>query len=168
MTRRISAFIVGVFAVLTSAVPAEAQGWGLGQSYYDRGRYDRSYGRGYGYGGGYYDPATIEQMLSLPDGLASCQIGFSTGRVESCQSVIKTANAIQAAAQNPGGILGSIHIQKGKIHFRPFDDTNRRLGTFEAGALGAGAGALAGYGSTRNMRNRDKANTIGAVSTIGG
>ncbi|MBI2064858.1 MAG: hypothetical protein HYT62_02250 [Candidatus Yanofskybacteria bacterium] len=38
----------------------------------------------------------------------------------------------------------------------------------EAGALGAGAGALAGYGSTRNMRNRNKANAIGAVSTIGG
>jgi len=153
MKKFLLSLLIVVFAVLV-AIPAEAQGRGRGRN-----------GRG---GYGYYDPATIEQMLSLPDGLASCQVDFSTGRVASCRSVVKTAEAIEMFNQNPDGILGSVHVQKGKFHFRPFDDTNRRLGTMEAGALGAGAGALAGYGSTRGMRNRNKANAIGAASTIGG
>lgn len=130
MTKMISLTFIGVFAVLISVVPAEAQGRGRGR-----------YGRG---GYGYYDPATIEQMLSLPDGLASCQVDFSTGRVASCRSVVKTAEAIEMFNQNPDGILGSVHVEKGVIHFRPFDDTNARIGTGTGGALGGVGGATIG------------------------
>lgn len=112
-------------------------------------------GRGYGY----YDPSYIQQMMSLPDGLAACVVDLSTTKVTSCHLVVKDIQVIEAHARDHadrGEMLGTVHAEKGRFHFRPFDDTNQRLGTFSAGALGAGGGYIA----TRNMRNRVAANTI--------
>lgn len=100
---------------------------------------------------GYYDPATIEQMISMPDGLVACQVDFATATVSSCHSVVKTADAIQMFSQNPDGILGSVHVEKGQFHFRPFDDTNARIGTGTGGVLGGAGGAAIGgaYGGRK-------------------
>lgn len=164
-------FVVGIFAaVLVMAVPAEAQ-YG---SYGNRSGYRRPLPGGWGgggYGYGYYDPSYLQQMMNLPDGLAACTVDLSTAKVTSCHPVVKDVMVIQAHARDHadrGEMLGTVHIEKGRFHFRPFDDTNGRLGTMSAGALGAGAGAMVGYGSTQNMRNRGKANAIGASATIGG
>ncbi|MDO8496573.1 MAG: hypothetical protein Q7S43_03975 [bacterium] len=165
--RTIASFVVGAFIVLAMAIPAEAQ-------YNNRGGYRRPLPGGWGGGGGYnqyYDPSYLQQMMSLPDGLAACTVDLSTTKVTSCHPVIKDVQVVEAHARDHadrGEMLGTIHVEKGRFHFRPFDDTNGRLGTMSAGALGAGAGAMVGYGSTQNMRNRGKANAIGASATIGG
>src|SRR3989344_4513447 len=46
------------------------------------------------------------------------------------------------------GLVGTYHLNKNgkELHFRPFDDTNRRIGTREAGAYGAGGGYIATRG----------------------
>ncbi len=164
----ITSFVVGVFiVVLAMAIPAEAQ-------YGSRGGYRRPLPGGWGGGGGYngyYDPSYLQQMMSLPDGLAACVVDLSTTKVTSCHPVVKDVMVIQTHAQDHASaneLLGTVHVEKGRFHFRPFDDTNGRLGTMSAGALGAGAGAMVGYGATQNMRNRGKANAIGASATIGG
>jgi hypothetical protein len=156
----LSALVLAAMPSLASAQRRAGSGFGGG----GYGGYNRPYTGGYGY----YDPAYLQQMINLPDGLATCTVDFSTVRVTACRPVIKEVGAIRAHLQNPdGGLLGTVHVEKGRLHFRPFDDTNRRLGPGSAGALGAGAGAMVGYGSTRNMRNRGAANAIGAGATIG-
>lgn len=125
----------------------------------------------YGYGS-YYDPAYLQQMIRLPDGLAACQIDFSTGRVVSCHSVIKDVMLIEDHARDHadrGELLGTVHPEKGKLHFRSFDDTNRRIGPVEAG-LGMGVlGAGATHIATRHMENRGAADavTMGVGGGIG-
>jgi len=54
------------------------------------------------------------------------------------------------------GLIGTFHAHKGVLHFRPYDETNRRMGTLEAGALGAGGGFIA----TRGIKNRSVAGAI--------
>lgn len=166
--RNLIFLLTGMFVVLAMAIPAEAQ-YNRGGSYGQR----RPLPGGWGGGGynSYYDPAYLQQMMSLPDGLAACTVDLSTAKVTSCHPVVKDVMVIQAHAQDHASaneLLGTVHVEKGRFHFRPFDDTNSRLGTMSAGALGAGAGATIGYGSTQNMRNRGKANAIGASATIGG
>ncbi len=144
-------FVVGVFVVLATAIPAEAQ-YGYGSRTGYRRPLPGGWGGG-GYGYGYYDPAYLQQMMSLPDGLVACQIDFASGgKVTSCHSVIKDINMIEAHGRDHADrneILGTYHVEKGKSHFHSFDDTHQRLGTFSAGALGAGGGYIATAG-TRN------------------
>ena len=137
---RVMSFVVGVFIVLAMAIPAEAQY--TGRTGY-RGSLPGGWGGG-GYNHGYYDPATIQQMMRLPDTLNSCQVDWSTGRVVSCHSIIKTADALMAFSQNPDGILTGIHIDGGKFHYRFLDDTNQRLGRGGAVTIGTAGGAVAG------------------------
>ena len=163
--------VVVTFLSMTDIASAQVRGgWGGGRN---AGSIINSRGGGYrgGYGSYYYDPAYLQQMIRLPDGLVACTVDLAATRVMSCHLVIKDVALIEAHAHDHfdrAELLGTIHPEKGKLHFRPFDDTNGRLGTFSGGALGAGAGAMAGYGSTRGMRNRDAANAIGAGATIGG
>jgi len=143
-------FVVAIFVVLAMAIPAEAQ-YG---TYGSRTNYRRPLPGGWGSRGynGYYDPSYLQQMMSLPDGLAACTVDLSTAKVTSCHPVVKDVMVIQTHAQDHadrGEVLGTVHIEKGRFHFRPFDDTNQHLGTFSAGALGAGGGYIATSG-TRN------------------
>lgn len=130
-----------------------------------QGRYNRPVRHVGNYEYVYYDPATIQQMLSLPDGLAACQVDFSTARVTTCHSIVKTAEAIEMYTQNPDGILGTVHVEKGAFHFHPFDNTNTRIGTGAGGALGVGGGAAIGgaYGGRKGA-------AVGAIAggIIGG
>src|SRR3989338_3303119 len=164
MKRMISLVIVVVaFVIMVDDVSAQIRSRG-GHGYYParQSRY---------YGGGYYDPAYLQQMIQLPDGLVACTVDLATAKVASCHPVVKDVALIEAHAHDHADraeLLGTVHVDKDKFHFRPFDDTNGRLGTFSGGGLGAGAGAMVGYGSTRGMRNRGKANAIGATTTIGG
>ena len=132
--------LTGMFVLVAMAVPVEAQGrYGSGQR--------RVRGARVGYGGGYYDPAYIQQMISLPDGLAACQIDLGQTKVTTCHPVIKDMEVIQGRAQDHADaneLLGTIHVEKGKLHFRPFDDTNARITTGSGGALGAGGGVAVG------------------------
>lgn len=150
-----------VVVLLASAIPAEAQygggEWvnidanvamrhGVGR-YGQVGPYRGDIYGGY-YGGGYYDPAYLQQMLSLPGGLVACTVDFSTVRVVGCHPVIKSIWAVEAHARDHsdrGELLGTIHIHKGRTHFRPFDDTDHHIHTVDGGVLGAlGGGAVGG------------------------
>ena len=111
---------------------------------YPGGVYNRPGGYGYG---GYVDPIYepyIQQMMRLPEGLASCQIDFTTGKVTTCRSITKEPMAIQAYLQNQDGLFATVHTDKGKLHVRLYDDTNHRIGKNGAIAIGTGAGAVAG------------------------
>ncbi len=116
--------------------------YGYGQQYNSQQFGGGMYGAGMY--GRYYDSATIQQMMSLPDTLNSCQVDWSTGRVASCRSIVKTADAIMAFSQNPDGILTGIHVHRGKFHHRFLDDTNQRLGRGGAVAVGTAGGTVAG------------------------
>lgn len=151
MKRIVSLLMFGFFVVLAMAVPAEAQYMGRG-TYGPRRPLPGGWGGGgYGYGG-YYDPSYLQQMMSLPDGLAACTVNLFTAKVTACHPVVKDIQLVEAHARDHsdrGEMLGTVHVEKGRFHFRPFDDTNQRLGTFSAGALGAGGGYIATAG-TRN------------------
>lgn len=173
--RKMIVLLLSVVATLM-AIPVVVEAQVRQEPYYSPyyNRYD-SYRQGrirprLGYRGySYDDPAYLQQMMSLPEGLAACEVDLASAKVAFCRPIVKEVYAIEAYLQNPGNsLLGTIHVEKQKFHFRPFDDTNKKLGTFSAGALGAGAGAMVGYGSTRNMRSHGKANAIGAGATIGG
>jgi len=139
-----------LFVVAFLAMTASVEAQEPPSSYYARQMMGlRGGGNGYGYG--IYDPALvpyIQQMMRLPDALIACKMNFASGKImgDSCQPIVKEMGAIQAFLRNPEGyILGTVHVEKNKVHFRPIDDTNHRLGTGGAGALGAlGGGAIGG------------------------
>lgn len=172
MRKILSVLPVFVFVVLAMATLAEAQSRSpmvnvisrsaAGGGY--RGGYDRNVR---GYYSGYYDPATIQQMMSLPNGLLACEVDFSTVRVLGCRPIAKTVMAINAFGQNHdrSELLGTVHVEKGKFHFNSFDDTNFRIGTGMGGTLGAGGGAAIG-GATGGRKGA----AIGAVggAIVGG
>lgn len=184
-----SLFVVALVAaiLLPSIVEAQANPYRSRERYYEflyrtRRVFPPSSGRAVGYpaGSGVYspyaggyrgaygwllDPATLQQMMSLPEGLASCQVDFSTGRVTSCKPIAKTAMAIRGFIEFPDGLLGTVHAEKGKLHFRPFDDTNFRVGTGMGGVLGAGGGAAIGA-AVGNRRGAAVGGVAGAI--VGG
>lgn len=143
------------FVTLAMAIPAEAQNrryGGYGSYGYGQRRPLPGGWGGGSYGHGYYDPSYLQQMMSLPDGLVACRVDLSTMKVPECHPLIKDIGIVEAHARDHADrseLLGTFHFEKGKPHFHAFDDTNRRLGTFGAGALGAGGGYIATAG-TRN------------------
>ena len=115
MKRLLSALLVVVFAALAMAIPAEAQPRSVMQ--YDRnsGYYNPYYNDGYNRYG--YDRYNRDPRMTDP---------------------------CYGSDQFYQGVRGTIHAHKGVMHFRPCDPTNRRIGTADGGALGAGGGALLG------------------------
>lgn len=163
----VSLFVGAV--LLAMAMPAEAQ-YASGSGRITPSMMMQRY-RGYGSGYGYYDPAYLQQMMSLPEALAACSVDFSTGKTVSCRPIAKNMASINSFGQNNdrNELLGTVHAEKGKLHFRPFDDTNRRIGSVEAG-LGLGVlSAGATHVATSRMTNRGAANaiTMGVGSGVG-
>jgi hypothetical protein len=123
----------------TAAVILQERGYSGGYSVYGGG-YNNYYG---GYINPIYAPF-IQQMMKLPEGLASCQLDFSTGKITSCRSIPKDPMAIQRFLENQDGLFATIHTDRGRPHVRLYDDTNRRIGRTGKVAIGTTAGAVGG------------------------
>ncbi|OGM96813.1 MAG: hypothetical protein A2816_00335 [Candidatus Yanofskybacteria bacterium RIFCSPHIGHO2_01_FULL_39_44] len=174
MKKNLFVLFVLALAVLAGLPAAtEAQSRSRGGRYYEvrdaiygRGIYDRGYptrqGR-YGYDQ-YYD-----QLIRLPGNMVACQMDFdNAGKVVGCHPLVKTVEFLEEhgyAHQNRNEMVGTTHVHEGKIHFRPYDDTNRRLGTLEAGALGGAGGAGIG-GAVDGRRGATIGGVAGAI--VGG
>lgn len=131
--------------------------YGRGDDYPTRGRY--------GYGGGYYDPAYLNQMFALPEALVACRMDIN-GRVEGCHALLKSIEYMETHAERHedlNEVLGTYHAEKGRMHFRPFDSTNHRLGKAGTMVVGTVAGA-AGGGAVDGRRGAVIGGGIGAFA----
>ncbi len=135
MTRIVSLVSLVVVLVLGSLTSVEAQGRGPYRNYNEDcivgstggeciipaagGIYDRSRSYYDPYGDPYYNRGYPYQR-PLPQGIEIC-------RYAEC-----------------AGLTGTFHAEKGMLHFRPYDETNDRLGTEAGGVLASAGGAAIG------------------------
>ena len=136
-----------LFVLVLAGLPATTEAQSRSSRYYEVR--DAIYGRGYDRGyparqsRGNYDPY-YDQLIRLPGNLVACQMDFDSGRVVGCHPLVKTVEFLEEhgyAHQNRNELVGTSRAHDNKLLFCPFDDTNRRLGTLEAGALGGAGGA---------------------------
>lgn len=146
-------FMLFVLALtILVGLPAMAEAQSRTGGWVGRGGYGRSYPtRQSRYG---YDPY-YDEMVRLPGNLVACQMDFdNAGKVVGCHPLTKTVEFLEEHAyahQNRNELIGTTHVHEGRLHFRPYDDTNQRINAGTGGAMaGAGGAAIGGaYGGRR-------------------
>lgn len=156
-------FVLFVLVLVGFPTLTEAQSRTGTGGWYGRGGYNNRYpARQSRYG---YDPY-YDQLVRLPGNLVACQMDFdNAGKVVGCHPLTKTVEFLEEHAyahQNRNELVGTTHVHEGKLHFRPYDDTNRRLGT-SGGAVFGGVAGAAGGGAVAGEKGALGGAAVGAV-----